>query len=100
MIHRFKPSHFSKGNHLFQTSVEIDDTLRTVTCQRPKLIGSKTVTFNAYNISTVTLNTRTEYLYLSEIILTIYGTDTIILNGFLLRDARAIKEIIDQIKLY
>jgi hypothetical protein len=100
MIHLFEPSHFSKGNHLFQTSIEIDDTLRTVTCRRPKLIGSKTVTFNAYNILTVTLNTRTEYLYLSEIILNISRTDTIVLNGFTLRDARMIKEIIDQIKLY
>ena len=100
MNHHFEPSHFSKGNHLFQTSVEIDDTLRTVTCQRPRLIGSKTVTFNAYDISTITLNTRTEYLYLSEIILTIIGADVIVLNGFTIQDARAIKEIIDQIKLY
>ena len=100
MIHRFEPSHFSKGNLLFQTTIEIDDTLRTVTCQRPRLIGSKTETFNAYNISSVTLNTRTEYLYLSEIILNIYGTKAIVLNGFPIRDARTIKEIIDHIKLY
>ena len=100
MIHRFEPSHFSKGNHLFQTIIEIDDILRTVTCSRPRLIGSKTATFNAYNISMVTLNTRTEYLYLSEIILNISRTDTIVLNGFTLRDARVIKEIIEQIKVY
>ena len=24
MIHRFEPSHFSKGNHLFQTTIEVD----------------------------------------------------------------------------
>lgn len=100
MIHRFIPSHFSKGNHLFQTTIEIDDILCNVTCHRPRLFGSKTVTFNAYDISTVTLNTRTEYLYLSEIKLTISRIEVIVLNGFNLRDARSIKEIIDRIKIY
>lgn len=100
MIYRFEPSHFSKGNHLFQTTIEIDDASRTVTCQRSRLIGSKTITFNAYNISTVALNTRTEYFYLSEIILNIREGESFVLNGFTLEDARTIKEILDQIKRY
>lgn len=100
MNNRFEPSHFSKGNHMFKTTIEIDDTLRTVTCRRLKLIGSKAITYNAYDISMIKLNTRTEYLYLSEIILTIIGADIIVLNVFTIRNAWAIKEIIDQIKLY
>jgi len=100
MIHRFEPSHFSKGNHFFQTTIEIDDLLRTVTLQRTRLIGSETVTILAQNITTVTLNTRTEYFYLCEITLTIFGSETFILNGFNLADARTIKEFINQIKQY
>ncbi len=100
MIHRFEPSHFSKGNHFFQTTIEIDDQLRSVTLHRPKLIGSKTVTILALNISAVTLNTRTEYFYLCEITLLIRGGNVLSLNGFSPFEARRIREMIDEMKVY
>ena len=100
MIHRFKPSIISKGNHFFQTTIEIDDQLGTVTLRRPKLIGSKIVTILVHNITTVALNTRTEYFYLCEITLLIRGGNVLSLNGFSPFEARRIREMVDEMKVY
>lgn len=100
MIHQFVSSYISQGNHVFPKTLTIDDTRMIVSYYKPKLIGSRTISFNARDISSVTMNTRTEYLYLCEIVLLVRGGDVLSLNGLSPSEARRIKELIDGMKSY
>lgn len=88
----FVANRLSNGNLLFPTEIYLEDD--AITIVKPGLISARDKTIK-YNKLT-SIETHTPVLGFSKIILTAYGLDTIIAEGFERRDADEIKNIVRQ----
>ena len=86
----FIANRISNGNFLFPTEIRLDDHYATIV--KPGVISANEKSIKYSTITSV--NVKTPLIGFSKIIISAYGLDQIIAEGFERRDAEEIKRII------